>query len=478
MKQLKNIARLKKIFPIVKGIEVALLYGSFGRNEPSPNSDIDIQVLVNDEFENKFLMDELQKEFYSEIFTIREVALRNKFVAYFEAQPKIEFTICRDISEINRNYLGSEIVDIHNTILYEKQGSKYEIASYLQKLVDEYNRNKTLQVSEKQVIDLADKFVYEFESCSYLHRRCDGYQFYYFYNIALQTAIQINYLVNGHSKFSFLPKNFIAKFLAKEEQNSFYDLKGTLFLPEANLQKRRLLDFFYKSIQNLVSIEKQTELKHFCETIYNRDFIWNFRDISLHNPKIKNGLIFRTSMMTLFQNESFFESFINEKNIKTVIDLRAEKEVLESNYTENSLNLFAWVHTPFNPWKQSIEFQTMHHQGTNIEIAYRFFAMECKQEIKQAVEAILREENAIAIHCFAGKDRTGVFISMLHLLSGADLEIVYRDYLATEMDTNKKYLDVALDVIKQKNGIENYLLSCGLSNEQIKELKTKLLNEN
>jgi predicted nucleotidyltransferase len=65
MKQLTNIARLKKLFPTIKGIEVALLYGSFGRNEPSPNSDIDIQVVVNEEFENKFLIDELQKEFQS-----------------------------------------------------------------------------------------------------------------------------------------------------------------------------------------------------------------------------------------------------------------------------------------------------------------------------------------------------------------------------------------------------------------------------
>jgi protein-tyrosine phosphatase len=404
----------------------------------------------------------------------REVGISNRIVIYCKSQPKIEFGICTDISEINRNYLGSEIVDISNTILYEKQGSKYEIAKYLQTLVEDYDHNKTLQVSEKQMIELIDKFAYTFESGSAMHHRCDSYKFYYFYNISLQLAIQLNYFSKGQRKFNFLPKNFAIKNLAKEEQNSFYDLKGTLFLPEANVQKRKLLDFFYKSIQNLVSIEKQTELKHFCETIYNRDFIWNFRDISLHNPKIKNGVIFRTSMMTLFQNESFFESFISEKNIKTVIDLRAEKEVLESNYTENSLNLFTWVHTPFNPWKQSIEFQTMHHQGTNIEIAYRFFAIECKQEIKQAVEAILREQNAIAIHCFAGKDRTGVFISMLHLLSGADLEIVYRDYLATEMDTNKKYLDVALNVIAQENGIENYLLSCGLSNEQIKELKTKL----
>ena len=93
MKQLKTIEQLQKLFPKVKGVDVALLYGSFGRNEATPNSDIDIQLLVDREFENKFLIDELQIEFFSEIFSIREVTMRNKVVAYFKAQPKIEFAI-------------------------------------------------------------------------------------------------------------------------------------------------------------------------------------------------------------------------------------------------------------------------------------------------------------------------------------------------------------------------------------------------
>lgn len=476
MIQLKKIDQLQKLFPKIKGVDVALLYGSFGRNEATPNSDIDIQLLVSKEFENKFLIDELQKEFHTEIFSIREVGMRNKVVAYFKAQPKIEFSICTNISEIDRNYLGSEISNIAETILYEKRHSQYEIGTYLHQVVRDYNRSKSAEANRKQILDLIDKFAYEFESCSGMHRRSDGYQFYFFYNIALQVAIQLNHLSKGKSKFNFLPKNFIANVLTKDEQKDFYSLKGTLFLPEANQQKRKLLDFFYSSIQSLVSVEKLTELKRFCETIYSRDFLWNFRDISLHNPKIKSGVIYRTATMTLFQNENFFEEFINEKKIKTVIDLRAEREILESNYTESSLNNFTWVHTPFDPWSQSIEFQATHHQGTDIEIAYRFFAIECKHSIKKAVEAILQEQNSTAIHCYAGKDRTGIFISMLHLLSGAELETVYTDYLATETDTKKEYLNIPLDTIKEKGGIELYLIDCGLSANQISKLKQKLFN--
>lgn len=465
------------MFPNVTGIDVALLYGSFGRNEATPNSDIDIQLLVNKDFETSILKDQLQKLFHNEIQTIREVAMRNKVVAYFKSQPKIEFAICTNISEIDRNYLGSEITDFSQTVLYQRVPQLYDIGSYLAQLIRDYNSNKTEQQKEKQITDLVDKFIYEFESCSGMHRRSDGYQFYFFYNIALQVAIQLNHLSKGHSKFNFLPKYFIANILTKEEQETFYNLKGTLFLPEANQQKRKLLDFFYTAIETLVTPVKLEEVKQFCEWLYNRDFLWNFRDISTHNSKIKSGRIYRTATMTLFQNENRFDELLNEKQIKTVIDLRADKEIEELPYHEQTLSKFKYIKAQLDPWNQPEWFKEKHHQGTNEEIAYRFFAIGCNDQIKNAMEAIINEElGSVAVHCFAGKDRTGIFISMLHLLADTPMEIIYADYLASEVDVKISRLNLVLDIITEKGGIEPYLLSCGLTTNQISKLKQKLLN--
>ena len=477
MIQLKKIDQLQKMFPNVTGIDVALLYGSFGRNEATPNSDIDIQLLVNKDFETSILKDQLQKLFHNEIQTIREVAMRNKVVAYFKSQPKIEFAICTNISEIDRNYLGSEITDFSQTVLYQRVPQLYDIGSYLAQLIRDYNSNKTEQQKEKQITDLVDKFIYEFESCSGMHRRSDGYQFYFFYNIALQVAIQLNHLSKGHSKFNFLPKYFIANILTKEEQETFYNLKGTLFLPEANQQKRKLLDFFYTAIETLVTPVKLEEVKQFCEWLYNRDFLWNFRDISTHNSKIKSGRIYRTATMTLFQNENRFDELLNEKQIKTVIDLRADKEIEELPYHEQTLSKFKYIKAQLDPWNQPEWFKEKHHQGTNEEIAYRFFAIGCNDQIKNAMEAIINEElGSVAVHCFAGKDRTGIFISMLHLLADTPMEIIYADYLASEVDVKISRLNLVLDIITEKGGIEPYLLSCGLTTNQISKLKQKLLN--
>jgi predicted nucleotidyltransferase len=477
MIQLKKIDQLQKMFPKVKGIDVALLYGSFGRNEATPNSDIDIQLLVNKDFETSILKDQLQKLFHNEIQSIREVAMRNKVVAYLKSQPKIEFAICTNISEIDRNYVGSEITDFSQTVLYQRVPQLYDIGSYLAQLIRDYNNNKTEQQNEKQITDLVDKFIYEFESCSGMHRRSDGYQFYFFYNIALQVAIQLNHLSKGYSKFNFLPKYFIANILTKEEQETFYNLKGTLFLPEANQQKRKLLDFFYAAIETIVKPQKLEEVKQFCEWLYHRDFLWNFRDISTHNSKIKSGRIYRTATMTIFQHENRFDELLNEKQIKTVIDLRADKEIEELPYHEQTLSKFKYIKAQLDPWNQPEWFKEKHHQGTNEEIAYRFFAIGCNDQIKNAMEAIINEEiGSVAVHCFAGKDRTGIFITMLHLLADTPMEIIYADYLASEVDVKLSRLNLVLDIITEKGGIEPYLLSCGLTDSQISKLKQKLLN--
>lgn len=473
MKQLKIIKNIQQFFPKIVGINAALLYGSFGRDTANFNSDIDIQILIDEKFEQKNLIKLFKEELKTKIIRSQEVSLKNKIIFYLDSSPKIELEYCTKLSDINKNYLGSEITDITKTILYERNTNLYKLESYLVQLVQN-NKNS----SQKSINNLIDKFIYEFENASTMHKRSDGYQFYFFYNCALQAAVQLHHLSKGENQFNFLPKNFISTSLRRDEQNSFYDLKGSLFLPEANEQKRKLLDFFYISINKLIPTEQINELRQFLELVYSRDFIWNFRDISTHNPIIKKGVIYRAATLTLFQNQPFFEDFINKKNIKTVIDLRAEREVLENNYTAKSLKNINWVHSPFDPWNQSISFQATHHQGTNIEIAYRFFSIDCKPSIKQAIEAIIAEKKAVVIHCHAGKDRTGIFVSILYLLLETNLDLIYNDYLASEMDTKKEYLNIFLDIVQQQGGINKYLISCNLSSTQIDQLKHRLIHGN
>ncbi|MEN9302149.1 MAG: hypothetical protein RL264_578 [Bacteroidota bacterium] len=474
MKQVALIEKIRNALPKIEGIEIGLLIGSFARKTAIPNSDIDLQLLVANDFKASELIKVLKIELKEEQAIFHEVASRKKVVVYFKELPKIDIGIFHQLHELDRNFLGSEITDISASILFEKEPSKYQIENYLNVIS---KKEKKSNKKTEEITALIDKFMYEFESCSTMHRRSDGYQFYFFYNIALHCAIQLKHFSEGLTSFNFLPKNFITQVLNKHNQSDFYKLNGTLFLPDVNQKKRSLLDFFYSAIENLVSIERLEEIKEFCEWVFERDFLWNLRDISKNNSRLKSGIIFRTATLSLFQSKLNFHSFLDEKNIKTVIDLRADREIEELPYTAQSLSKFNYVKAQLDPWNQPDWFVENHQHGTDEEIAYRFFGLACNHKIKDVMEAILNEnEGASAIHCHAGKDRTGIIISILHLLVDTPLDVVYADYLASEIDTHPRKLKIVLEIIEKKGGVESYLINCGLTENQIEALKTKIIN--
>lgn len=474
MKQLKIIDRLNKIWESNKGIDAALLYGSIGRNEFNPNSDIDTQIIVNDRFDTPRLINSLKQEFNGEILSIIHVKLRSKVVVYFHELPKLEIAYTTNISEVNRNYIGSEITVTSETILYERIPSLYDLGSYLGQLVRDSGGNRIGPNSKELIENLVQKFIYEFESCSSHHKRSDGYKFYFFYNIALNCVVQLRHLLQNDTRFNFLPKYFIPGMEDKEEIKSFYDLSGSMFLPDANKKKRFLLDYFY-SVLSKLNYKEINVVKKTLEIIFERDYFWNLRDVGTFNSAIKKNLIHRMATLSAFQNSEKVEDLIKKLNIKTVIDLRADKELVEMPYHETLLKKINYVHAPLDPWNQPEWFKKDYQFGSNEEIAYRYFGLACKDSYLRAFKAILAEEKGtVAVHCFAGKDRTGIFVSMLHLLTDASTDAIYNDYLASEVDVRKERLDIVLDIINKTGGIVEFMKSCGLSIEEITKLKNKL----
>ncbi|MEA3450334.1 MAG: tyrosine-protein phosphatase [Bacteroidota bacterium] len=470
MIQYEIIKILKQGLQKNKEIKSAILYGSFARRDESANSDIDLAILVEKDFENTNLIQELNSLLSQfDLLHIFHVKLRNKTAVYFKEIPKVEITTLTKIEDFQRNYHGSNIPAdlINTTILFDKTNTVNDFLQHLSGDSDNINK--------KQIVsDLIDKFVYEFESCSYNHSRSDAYKFYFFYNIAFHTAIQLKYLSSGKTNFYFLPKNFAVKnFTNKEQREEFYQLSGSTYLRDGNDKKRKLLNFFYSAIQNekYYDIDK---MKIFLEQLFQRDFLWNFRDIAKFNSIANAKKVFRTSSPTPYQEDNFLLEYFKINNITSIIDLRAEHEINKNPYNNDFIKNYKYIKAPFDPWSQPEWFKETQHYGTNTEIAYRFFVMACKNEVKKIFNSIYETEGAVVIHCLAGKDRTGFIIMLISLLIETSYKNMLTDYLASELDAEESKFKIYYDNIMEEGGIIKYLKSCGLNERKLATIQQKL----
>lgn len=85
----------------------------------------------------------------------------------------------------------------------------------------------------------------------------------------------------------------------------------------------------------------------------------NFRDLSkFHNTAVKDK-IFRTSSLTFYDKEKFFLELLHQKNIKTIIDLRADREVNESYYSQDTIQKIHYVRSPFDPGTRVLNLKTL-----------------------------------------------------------------------------------------------------------------------
>ena len=458
----------------IASIKAALIIGSFGRNQPKPNSDIDYQILVGNDFDNQYFFEVLNEAFGDILRYSLYLEAKRKWCFYLgDNHLLMEIFLCTQKEDLATYYLGSEIESPETAIIFDKTN---ELDDFLQKITANKNneqKQRMQQTAERLIIDFQNRF----ESLSAAHAKSDGYKFSVLYSHALNAVVRLVYLCESDGKYEYMPPNFLTDYGYRLKLG--IETMGTMNLREANTHKRKLLDTF---LQYLTIIKEKFELatlndgaiNRFLENIFQRDFYWNLRDLSTFNPHFQKGVVLRTSSLTFYQNA--LDNLLTQHHITTIIDLRADRELAENAYDENSLQRFKYVHAPFDPWSQSVAFQNTHNTGTNAEIAYSFFMLECKNAIKKTMQTILENEGATAIHCYAGKDRTGIIVILLHLLTDGSRANMLQDYLASEMDSSEKLFQIVIDEIEKTGGILPYLKTCDLSLTQITALQQKICN--
>ena len=463
---------LRKSFVKVVGIKAALLIGSTARHTDTLRSDLDFSLWVSDGFNVASFSDCIKKDLERfGVMKVLVVSVQSRVVIYFNHLPKLEFKYYYSLNEIDRNYLGSEIPEnlITESIFYSETRDIFDtVLEHL--LTATKNKGKCLEEGfKKRLIDqLIDKFVYEFEMASCEHFRSDAYQFYFFYNIALEALLQLASLAKTEGcEHYYLPK-YGKELFKKDEQNDVLYLSGTLDLPQANDKKRNLLTFFYKVLDRLdIDAERKTDVREFLEMVYDRDYYWNFRDIAENNPYFKPGVLYRSANLTQYQDTDKLDSLLRKHNISVVVDLRDDREYDSNPYSEDTLRKFRLLRLPFDCYNQPEEFRAKYHYGTGIQIAYRLFAVQYRDLVKRLFNEVDPGKETALIHCFAGKDRTGCVIALLSMLVDTPLDIIYDDFRCSEIDTDIVNLDAYLEIIKDSGGVFEYLRNCGIADERI-----------
>ncbi|MDL2218609.1 tyrosine-protein phosphatase [Christensenellaceae bacterium OttesenSCG-928-M15] len=200
------------------------------------------------------------------------------------------------------------------------------------------------------------------------------------------------------------------------------------------------------------------------------------------------GRFLRSDVPASFTEDEF--SFLLERNIATIIDLRSTRETEHIPPVFLSREGFSYHHCPLHG---------------NVKIPdvesdmYKFYLaiLEDASMIKRIMQLFANTDTGFFYHCSAGKDRTGVISALLLSLAGVGMEDILADYqvsytyiyqyvqrMKTFHDTypawigqsKPEYMHGFLSkFFEQYETAENYLLQIGLTTSEASNIRKKLI---
>ena len=208
--------------------------------------------------------------------------------------------------------------------------------------------------------------------------------------------------------------------------------------------------------------------------------------------QVKWGVLLRSDDVSKLSKKDQEE--LKAYGMDTVIDLRTPKEREATGYV---LGEDLEIAKHYISLMISDDVADITKSGTNITLGDFYCEMldECQPLIKEIFEVFSNPQNkGILFHCAAGKDRTGVVAALLLKTLGvldsdviANYEVTY-SHLSVNPEiiipkeqqhllySNRSNMVRFLEKLTKDYGtVENYLKTCGLSQEEIESIQNKYI---
>jgi hypothetical protein len=175
----------------------------------------------------------------------------------------------------------------------------------------------------------------------------------------------------------------------------------------------------------------------------------NFRDVGDNIKGLNKGRLYRSS-----------ESFTPPENVRAIIDLRRRGAKLESWHAKSSAR-FVRHHIPMVGSKGGLSLlsslptttlvQFLLSGGSEAVVGSYYFASPdniidmyvriaenaSKELTKIATVLTEDDDGGVVVFCVAGKDRTGIVVSLFARLAGASIEDIAADYCMSQANIRK-----------------------------------------
>lgn len=188
--------------------------------------------------------------------------------------------------------------------------------------------------------------------------------------------------------------------------------------------------------------------------------------------------------------------FLKKYGITDILDFRGNTKIQNDFVSDDNIDLdyFNYHYIPLSN-VETEEYIEKYALDDSFDFGEGYYLLlSNKDKIAKVFKTIANAKGGVLYHCTAGKDRTGVITALLlGMCNVSDKDIIanyqttytyikddelmnsYSPYIRV---SKAKFMDTFIKKLKENYGTyENYILSCGVSKEEIEKIKDRFLEE-